>query len=123
MVQYTRLALLVLTMFFLDACGPDTIFLRPALDTPVQHVKNGHRLLMQGKIDAANIEFTRAQNLDADYAPAYVGIALVQGHRGDVDGGFETLAKVRNMALTADEIKEVERARQLLQAMKSAQQE
>jgi hypothetical protein len=86
-------AFLVLSMFLVAACGPDTIFLRPALDTPAHHVKNGHSLLTRGKIDAAHAEFIRAKSLDEGYAPAYVGLALIQGHRGDVDGGFQTLEK------------------------------
>jgi hypothetical protein len=70
------LLLLVLAASAIVACGPDTIFLRPALDTPEHHVKNGHSLLSRGKIDAANAEFKRAKALDAGYAPAYV-IAVV----------------------------------------------
>jgi hypothetical protein len=108
MAKRISLAWLVLSLVFLGGCGPDTIFLRPALDTPAQHVKNGHSLLALGKIDAAHAEFARAKSLDDGYAPAYVGIALVQGHRGDVDGGFEILKQAREMASTQDEAKEVD---------------
>jgi hypothetical protein len=103
----------------LVACGPDTIFLRPALDTPAQHVSNGHNLLTRGKIDAANAEFVRAKNLDDSYAPAYVGLALVQGHRGNLDRGFETLEKARGIAATPDEAKAVDRGFDLLEGMRS----
>jgi hypothetical protein len=108
MIQRNRLAGLILLLFFFSACGPDTIFLRPALDTPVQHVKNGNNLLARGKIDAAYAEFIRANNLDRGYAPAYVGMALVQGHRGDVDGGFKTLNQARELATTPEETKVVD---------------
>ena len=109
MAHRNRLVLLVLFLVLLGGCGPDTIFLRPALDTPAQHVKNGHDLLARGKIDAANAEFVRAKNLDDGYAPAYVGIALVQGHRGDVNGGFETLSQAKGLAVTPEEAKVVDR--------------
>ena len=109
MAHRNRLVLLVLFLVLLGGCGPDTIFLRPALDTPAQHVKNGHSLLARGKIDAANAEFVRAKNLDDGYAPAYVGIALVQGHRGDVNGGFETLSQAKGLAVTPEEAKVVDR--------------
>lgn len=116
-------AFLVLFMFLIMACGPDTIFLRPALDTPAQHVKNGHSLLARGKIDAANAEFVRAKNLDNGYAPAYVGLALVQGHRGDLDGGFETMEKARTIVDTPDEAKAVDRGFDQLEGMRSAAQD
>lgn len=119
MVRRNTLALLVFSLVLTTACGPDTIFLRPALDTPAQHVKNGHNLLTRGKIDAANAEFVRAKTLDGGYAPAYVGLALVQGHRGDLDGGFETLNKARTIATTPDDAKAVNLGFDLLEGMRS----
>ena len=116
-------AFLVLFMFLIMACGPDTIFLRPALDTPAQHVKNGHSLLARGKIDAANAEFVRAKNLDNGYAPAYVGLALVQGHRGDLDGGFATMEKARSIVATPDEARAVDRGFDQLERMRSIAQD
>ena len=106
MNQPKMMAFLFLSMVFIGAmgaCGPDTIFLRPGLDTPEQHVKNGHNLLSRGKIDAANSEFLRAKSLDRSYAPAYVGIALVQAHRGDLDAGFETLKQAEALTTTLEE--------------------
>lgn len=122
MARRNNLALLVLALVLIVACGPDTIFLRPALDTPARHVQNGHSLLTRGKIDAANAEFVRAKSLDDGYAPAYVGLALVQGHRGNVDGGFETLNKARGIVATPDEAKAVDRGYELLEEMQSTVQ-
>ena len=122
MARRNYLALLILILVLLVACGPDTIFLRPALDTPAQHVKNGHSLLTRGKIDAAYAEFVRAKSLDDGFAPAYVGLALVQGHRGDIDGGVETLDKARGIAATPDEAKSVERGFETLEGMRSSAQ-
>lgn len=119
MAKCIRLALLVLSLVLMGACGPDTIFLRPALDTPDQHVKNGHNLLARGKIDAASTEFERAKSLDEAYSPAYVGIALVRGHRGDIDGGLEILNLARGLAGTPDETKAVEQGYDLLEEMRA----
>jgi hypothetical protein len=122
MTRRYMLALVVISLLLIGACGPDTIFVRPALDTPVQHVKNGRRLLAQGKLDAANGEFLRAKHLDAGYVPAYVGIALVQADRGNLSDGFETLDRARTLAATPDEVKAVERGYEQLRKMKSALQ-
>lgn len=122
MARRYNLSWLVLIWVLLAACGPDTIFLRPGLDTPAQHVKNGNILLSRGKVDAANAEFIRAKNLDDGYAPAYVGLALVQGHRGNLDDGFETLEKARGIAATPDEAKAVDRGFDLLEGMRSTVQ-
>ena len=119
MAQRNCLALLVLSLMLLVACGPDTIFLRPALDTPTQHVKNGNSLLTLGKIDAAQAEFVRASTLDDGYAPAYIGLALVQGHQGDIDGGFETLDTARGLVATPEEANALDEAYEQLQEMQS----
>lgn len=105
-----RLILGIMGILLLLACGPDTILVRPGLDTPDHHVNNGNQLLKRLKLEAANQEFQRAVELDPTYAPAHVGIALVQGHRGDYSGGLETLAKAKKMARTEEEIEMVEDA-------------
>jgi Tfp pilus assembly protein PilF len=70
-------------MLFLLACGPRAIALRAGLDTPEQHVDTGNKMLMNGKIDAAYREFSRAKELDPKYSPAYVGLSLVYGLKDD----------------------------------------
>lgn len=120
MAHFSRLALLVFLLLLLGACGSKTIFLRPALDTPAQHVENGRNLLSRGKLDAAHNEFLRAKSLADDYAPAYVGIALVQGHRGEVDEGFETLIQAKQLAVTQDDINAVNLGYTQLWEMQSA---
>lgn len=102
MIQRNTLILFFISCI-ISACGPDTIFLRPALDTPAQHVKNGHSLLSFGKIEAANAEFLRATALDGNYVPAYVGIALVQGRQGNIDEGFKTLDWTKGLITTPEE--------------------
>jgi Flp pilus assembly protein TadD len=73
----------VLIVCFLYACAPTSMGSNTWLDTPVQHVHNGNTLLKSGKIDAAFREFSRAKELDPNYSPAYVGLSLVYGLRGD----------------------------------------
>jgi hypothetical protein len=111
--------LLILSLFLISACGPDTIFLRPGIDTPAQHVKNGHSLLSCGKIDAANAEFLRATTLDGNYVPAIVGIALVQGHRGNIDEGVETLNQAKGLTTTAEEEQAVDQGYRQLYELQS----
>lgn len=119
MTQRSPFILLFLFIFFISSCGPDTIFLRPGLDTPAQHVKNGHSLLSCGKIDAANAEFLRATTLDGNYVPAFIGIALVQGHRGNVDEGFETLNQAKGLTTTAEEEQAVDQGYRQLHELQS----
>ena len=121
MNQRWSLILPFFLVFLFSACGPDTIFLRPALDTPALYVKNGHSLLSRGKIDAANKEFLKATTLDGNYAPAYVGIALVQGHRGNVDDAFKTLERAKGLTTTAEEREAVDKGYQQLLEMQAKQ--
>lgn len=105
-----RLIVGIMGILLFLACGPDTILVRPGLDTPDHHVSNGNQLLDRLKIEAAYQEFQRAVELDPSYTPAYVGLALVQGHRGDYSGGLETLTKAKKMAQTEEEVKLVDEA-------------
>ena len=118
MVSFKTTFWLVMIVFFVGACGPDTIFLRPALDTPDQHVKNGYALLKSGKIEAAEMEFTRARDIDDDL-PAHVGLALVRGYRGDIDGGLAMLEQVRSRVDSPDDTRCVERGIAQLKAMRA----
>ena len=84
--------------FIMFGCGPDTIFLRPGLDTPSVHVANGNNLLERGKVDDAYREFQRAKVLDPSYAPAYIGLGIVLGEKGHIDDGLKTLDIASEMA-------------------------
>ena len=84
-------------------CGPDTIFVRPGLDTPSQHVANGHQLLERGKIEDAYREFDRARELDPNYVKAYVGLGVALGRKGDIDAGMQNLAIAEKMAKSVQE--------------------
>ena len=103
-----RLFLGVMGILLFLACGPDTILVRPGLDTPDHHVANGNQLLNRMKVEAAYQEFQRAMELDPTYTPAHVGLALVQGRRGDYSGGLEIFGQARKLARTEEEKKLVE---------------
>jgi Tfp pilus assembly protein PilF len=89
--------LAVLCVFFLCACASTTMESNTWLDTPVHHVKNGNTLLKAGKIDDAFREFSRANELDPNYSPAYVGLSLVYGLRGDDEASAMYLKKAVNL--------------------------
>lgn len=93
----------------LAGCGPDTIFLRPGLDTPSQHVSNGYRFLDQRKLHDAWREFDRARELAPEYTEAYVGLGIVYGYQGDIDSGLQTLDKAKAMAINREEHECVDR--------------
>ncbi|MEW6671513.1 MAG: S-layer homology domain-containing protein [Thermodesulfobacteriota bacterium] len=85
-------------IFLLAACGPKAEAPQAQLDTPQHHVKNGHKLLENGKLDAAFYEFNRAKELDPEYAPAYIGLGLVEAYRGDFTNGLKTMKTARKYA-------------------------
>jgi len=84
----------------LIGCGPDPIFLRPALDTPAQHLANGNALLDQGKWVDASREFERARELDPFFTEAYVGLAMALGHKGDFENATRIMDQARQTAMT-----------------------
>lgn len=81
-------------------CGPDTIFLRPGLDTPEQHVDAGYKLLECGKVADAYREFRRARELNPQFVKAYVGIGLALGLKGDINAGLTAMNRARELAQT-----------------------
>jgi len=87
----------VLCVCFLYACAPTSMGSNAWLDTPVQHVRNGDTLLKAGKIDDAFREFSREKELDPNYSPAYVGLSLVYGLRGDDETSAMYLKKAVNL--------------------------
>ena len=98
----------LLCLMILVSCGPETILLRPSLDTPSQHVDNGYKLMAYGKTEAAMREFNRSIELDETYAPAYVGLGIVYGMQGNLDQGRAMMEKARALARNEEQRIEVE---------------
>lgn len=99
--------LVVCSLAFVS-CGPETILLRPNIDTPSHHIDNGYKLMAYGKLDDAIQEFTRAKELNAGYAPAYVGLGIAYGMKGNLKKGRAMMNQARNLAQNDEERKEVE---------------
>lgn len=104
----TLIAVFIGIAFIAGACGPETILLRPSLDTPARHVENGYKLMAYGKIDAATQEFIRATELNASYAPAFVGLGIAYGMKGRLAEGRACMEKAEKLARNSEERKEVE---------------
>jgi thioredoxin-like negative regulator of GroEL len=107
--------------FLFSGCGPDTIFLRPGLDTPSRHVANGHQLLERGKIDDACREFDRAKELDPNYIKAYVGLGVAMGSKGDIEAAMQIMGRAEQMAASADDHQAVQEGFERLDALKRMQ--
>jgi Tfp pilus assembly protein PilF len=98
----------LLCLMILVSCGPETILLRPSLDSPAQHVDNGYKLMAYGKTEAAMREFKRSIELDENYSPAYVGLGIVYGMQGELVQGRTMIEKAKTLARSEEQRKEVE---------------
>ena len=90
--------LAVICFLFLTGCGKKPVAPQAELDTPFHHVSNGNKLLKEGNLDDALREFNRAKDLDPEFSPAYVGIGLVNGKKGDFKKGLENIKKAEGLA-------------------------
>ena len=88
-------------------CGPQTIFVRPSLDTPAQHVANGRQFLGQRKIADACREFNRAKELDPQFIAAYIGLGVASGLQGDFQTGFAIMERAKQMAVNDQQLSAV----------------
>lgn len=109
-----------LVIWIIVGCGPDTIFLRPGLDTPSQHLANGRALLAQSKYNDAGREFKRALELDPRFVDAYIGLGLTYGHRGEIDKGFQMLREAMGLSRSDAEWEKVENAYTILRRMQKS---
>ena len=99
-------------------CGPDTIFVRPGLDTPAQHVSNGYQLLDRGKVNDACREFIRARDLDPRFIQAYIGLGIALGHKGEFEAAMRTMEQARIMADSGAEMEVVQKGYKQLEALR-----
>jgi Flp pilus assembly protein TadD len=110
--------IIVLTLV---ACGPETIFVRPYLDTPDLHVHNGNLLIQQKKWADANREFQRAAELDPAHTEAYIGLGMVLALSGDLEQGRLMLYRAEEMVKNEDERAAVTKAFGQLQRLERDQ--
>ena len=102
-MAHRRSYLTLIALVLILGCGPETIFMRPSLDTPSQHVTNGQQLLERGKIEDAYREFSRAKELNPQYTPAYIGLGIALGHKGDLNNGLKYLDQAKHLAASSEE--------------------
>jgi tetratricopeptide (TPR) repeat protein len=107
--------------FLIVGCGPDTIFLRPGLDTPAQHVENGRQLLQRGKLDDACREFNRAKELDPLFVKAYVGLGIALARKGEMTAASASMDQARRIAGNSQEISEVRKGYERIERIKQRQ--
>lgn len=117
MAKIIRLAVLWLGVL-LVGCGPNTIFVRPGLDTPAQHVANGHQLLQRGKVEDACREFNRAKELDPLFVKAYIGLGVALGHKGELSAGMSAMDQANRLASNPQELSEVREGYEQLNTLK-----
>ncbi len=68
------------------------------LDNPQHHYRNGMKFLAKEQLDLAHKEFTLAKELEPEFAPAYVGFALIASHQHKFKAAFDNLDKAGDYA-------------------------
>jgi len=86
-------SLLILLAFLTFACAQQAAKPQATMDTPEHHVMSGNKLLKAGNYDGAIAEFERARALDPKHAPAYLGLGLGYGYKGDFETGLKQMKK------------------------------
>lgn len=92
-----------LFLFLLAGCVQRYTTTESFLDTPHHHVVSGFKLLENDRTEDAEREFRLAVQLDASYARAYCGLALVAGKKGDFSRAFESMDLAKSLAKTEEE--------------------
>lgn len=105
-------------LFFLFGCCPIASYHQQSLDSPSRHVDNGMKLLSIDKFDAAVLEFSRARELDPDFAPAYTGLAIAYGKMGELDKGYEFIELAQKNVHSSEQESAVNDARLQLDSLK-----
>jgi hypothetical protein len=115
---YTAYLICFFCLIFSTACSSISSYHHQSLDSPSRHVDNGMKLLQVNKIDAAIIEFSRANELDPDFAPAYTGLGLAYGRIGNFIKGYEFIELAQKNARGYEQESAVKEARFQLDTLK-----
>lgn len=95
---WSSLLVLFWLPFLVTACGPRSgEYPYSELDTPEQHVYNGFAFLKKERLTDAQREFEQALALDPACSPAYRGVGLVHGMKGDFRRAFDAVGNARSM--------------------------
>jgi hypothetical protein len=114
----SNLICLMICILFCSACGSISSYHHAALDSPSRHVDNGMKFLQINKIDAAVLEFSRATELNPEFAPAYSGLGLAYGRKGDFVKGYEYMELAAQKARGYEQESAVKDARMQLDSLK-----
>jgi len=90
-------------ILIIGGCAPKVRPPVSILGTPEHHVYSGMRLLENGKIFDAEREFRMAIELDHRYSPAYMGLGLVLGYKGDFSSAFDNMYQAKRLARSKEE--------------------
>lgn len=88
----------IAVLLIISGCAPKVRAPVTTLDTPEHHVFSGMKLLEKGKLLDAEREFNLARELDPKYCPAYRGLGLVLGYKGDFEDAFKNMSKAEDLA-------------------------
>lgn len=80
-------------LFFITGCAKEVRKPVSVLDTPEHHYTNGMKLLDRQEYEKAYQSFTMAKELDPEFAPAFVGFALVEAHKKNYTKAYGNLAE------------------------------
>jgi len=75
---------LVVALLLLSGCGSRTLHFQDEINTPEATYAKALALLESGALDAAEQALLQTIRLDADYAPAYVGMSSLYHKRGNI---------------------------------------
>jgi tetratricopeptide (TPR) repeat protein len=80
-------------LFFITGCAKEVRKPVSVLDTPEHHYVNGMKLLDRQEFNKAYQSFTKAKELDPEFAPAFVGFALIEAHKKNYPKAYGHLAE------------------------------
>ena len=78
-------------LFFMIGCTKEVRKPESIMDTPEHHYANGMKLFDRQEYDRAEKSFNRAKELDPEFAPVYVGFALIEAHKKNFEKSYENL--------------------------------
>ncbi len=97
LVAVTQLVAVAIMLSLAVGCAPKARKAGGYMDTPQSHCKEGMKYYNDGKFDKALEEFNLAASLDAKFAPAYAGRALVTAHKGDFKEAISLAEKCQSL--------------------------
>jgi len=94
------IALFISSLFYYTGCAGGKYY---SLGSPEHHFATGMKLMERYNLNNVEREFSMARKLNADYAPAYAGLAMVSSARGDFDGALGKLKEAREKSKTNED--------------------